>query len=212
MIFLTKICKLIPLILLSGCASYKVPTTEVAHPETAQAPIYEIIPRHRSQIEWYDGGHWVTWALLGNDDGGVFGEDNPHPYSPHIPNKGRKAISWGIRNPLHNFCYYVIGSAHRQNSEYTLFELSPEKVGFFKYNPSGYRVFASRKGGVLLAFHGGKPFISLKIPYTPSFHGEFYLGWRYRGNFGMKFRPWTRTKKSAKMKQKHTQRQVFNGE
>jgi len=199
MAVLTKICKIIPVLILSGCIPYKVPTAELANPKTVEEPLYKVIPRHRSQIQWYDGLHWVSWTLFGNDDGGIFGEDNPHPYCPSYPFGIGKTLSWNLRNPLHNFCYYVIGSADRNNSEIILLELSPQGCGAFNYSPCASRVFASRQGGILLALHGGKPFFSLKIPYTCCHHGEFYLGWRYRGNFGVKFRPWTRTKSSVKM-------------
>lgn len=36
--------------------------------------LYRFIPRHRSQIYWYDFGHWISWALFGNDDHGIFSE------------------------------------------------------------------------------------------------------------------------------------------
>lgn len=208
MAFLTKICKTIPLLFLWGCAPYKVPTTEVASPATIDAHLYKIIPRHRCQIEWYDFGHWTTWTLFGNDDGGIFGEDDPSPYCPEYPYGGGKAVSWWLRNPLHNFCYYVIGNATRNNSELALLALSPKGIEFFRYTPAGYRVFAHRKGGLLIALHGGKPLISLKIPYGPAYRGEFYIGWRYRGNFGIKFRPWTRNKGSDKISSK---KKGFNG-
>lgn len=199
MILLSKICKLIPLLCLVSCVPYKIPTREIAHPETADTPLYKFIPRHRSQIQWYDGGHWLTWALFGNDDCGIYGEDHPDPYHPQHPNGGRKAASWMIRNPLHNFCFYVIGSAHRENSELTLFEISKHKIGFLKHHPKAHRVFATPEGGFLLALHGGKPFLSLKICFTKKHHGDFYLGWRNRGNFGCSFRPWTKNRISAKM-------------
>ena len=194
-----KICKTIPLLFLWGCVPYKVPTVEIANSTTANQPLYTLVPRHRCQIRWYDIPHWTTWSLFGNDDGGLFGEDNPHPYCPVYPVGGGKALSWWLRNPLHNFCYYVIGSAQRSNSEFVLIELSACGIEFLKYTPVGYRVFAHRKGGLLLAFHGGKPYFSLKIPYNLAYHGEFYVGWRYRGNFGVKFRPWTRNKRSDKI-------------
>src|SRR3989344_5914937 len=30
--------------------------------EASRHSLYEIIPRHREQIEWYDVPHWTAWA------------------------------------------------------------------------------------------------------------------------------------------------------
>jgi len=180
--------------LLMGCAPYKVPTTAVQQNEETPHWLYNIIPRHRCQIKWYDLGHWTTWALLGNDDGGIFGEDDPNPYHPCTPNSCRKALCWCARNPLHNFCYYLIGSAYCQNSELTLVEISRERRAVLTYYPLAWRNFASEDGaGFLVALHGWKPYVSLRLLYTPKYKGDFYFGWRDRGNFGIKFVPWTRT-------------------
>lgn len=187
-------CKLIVIVLfiLNGCAPYKVPTESF---KAVPHPLYKTIPRHRSQIQWYDGLHWTTWALFGNDDGGLFGENHPHPYKPKQEANGFKALQWGFRNPLHNFCHYVIGTAYCQNSEFLLFELSHERIAFLTYKPNATRIYASKGTGFYAALHGWKPFISLRVRYSESKKGEIYFGWRNRGNFGIKFVPWTRTQK-----------------
>jgi hypothetical protein len=188
---------------LSGCVPYKIPTTayykESYNPyanhqkmEALNHWLYEVVPRHRSQIYWYDAGHWLTWALFGNDENGIFGEDQRKDgcYLPMLEIGLKKALRWSLRNPLHNFCFYVIGSAHRTNSEFTILSVNPSEIKSFDYQPCGRTVFSSRNGGFYLGLHGGKPFVSLRIFYTSRHGGEFYLGWRERGNFGIKFSPW----------------------
>lgn len=187
-------------IFLSGCASYKIPTAAFREHvpyhknknEALEHWLYRVIPRHRCQIRWYDVGHWTTWMLFGNDDDGLFGEEMDALYLVDEPISGRKALKWGLRNPLHNFCFYVIGSAHRPNSAFTLLNLTPRGVCMFHYTPVGTRSFGSSCSSFYLAMHGGKPFIALRLAYTPKHCGDFYIGWRERGNFGIKFVPWTK--------------------
>ena len=99
-----------------GCASYKISTREIsqtldqdskrlAAPDCFDVnenaafdhPLYNIIPRHRSQIRWYDAGHWTTWMLFGNDDDGIFGEARKKPYKPDQPPGFQKALVWFCR-------------------------------------------------------------------------------------------------------------------
>jgi hypothetical protein len=67
---------------------------------------------------------------------------------------------WYLRNPLHNFTFYVIGMADK-----------------LKYRKP-YDVFneTGDKHNIILPFY--------------SYYGDkykFYIGWRERGNFGVKF-------------------------
>lgn len=190
-------------IFLCGCASYKIPT-DVFRVEEDHCPgcknynqalshwLYDLIPRHRSQIRWYDMGHWTSWILFGNDDDGIFGEN----WTFHLdqPISGLKALKWGMRNPLHNFCFYVIGSAHRHNREITLLNLTSKGLCLFEYNPYQSRNFGDVNSSFFIALHGGKPFVSLRLAYSSTHRGNFYLGWRDRGNFGIKFAPWAEVK------------------
>ena len=123
----------------NSCASYKIPTSDfhavypcgpsdsrtlASLPNQAEAldhPLYQTIPRHRCQIRWFDLGHWSTWTLFGNDDDGIFGEEPTANYRLEERPDYKKAFLWWCRNPLHNFCFYVIGSAERTNSEITFF-------------------------------------------------------------------------------------------
>jgi hypothetical protein len=125
--------------------------------------LYRIIPEKRSDIRSLDIAHTFLWAVFGNEDDGIYGEGIHARYKPEWENNSLKALRWWLRNPFHNFCFYVIGSADKVNSRLVLIDKSP----FF------------------LAFHGGKPFIQI------CYYGTYYAGWRERGNFGIKmnFRP-----------------------
>lgn len=187
------------LLFLSSCTHYKVPTSHLLTHEPYQNqalthPLYNIIPRHRSQLYWYDLGHWITWMLFGNDDDGIFGEGKIPPYRPQQQINCWKALRWMCRNPLHNVCFYVIGSAHKVNSEFTIIKCSPLKFSLFYYRPFPEPNF-EKKSSFFLGFHGWKPFIFLNLVYNQHHRGQFYLGWRERGNFGFKFLPYLRTKR-----------------
>ncbi len=58
-----------------ACQEECEPTCHQCREQAREHWLYDIIPRHRSQIYWYDVPHWITWALFGNDDDGIFGEE-----------------------------------------------------------------------------------------------------------------------------------------
>lgn len=174
--------------LMCGCVSYKVPTESFinetgTNDQALSHWLYSVVPRHSSQIEWYDAGHWLSWSLLGNDDDGLFGEESN--YKPDQPIGISKAARWFGRNPFHNFCFYVIGSSDRANEEYILLKASGSQVAAFRKSekPSN---FGDKDTSFLAALHGNKPFVSLRIAWSQDKKSEFYLGWRERGNFGVK--------------------------
>ncbi len=168
---------------------------EAAHSEKKDEalshPLYDIIPRHRSQIRWFDAGHWLMWALFGNDDDGIFGERSNYRSQEMLTYK--KAIRWNLRNPLHNFCFYVIGQAQFRNSEVTLLKISDYTISLLDYKKVGTIDFASSGSSFFLGLHGWKPFISLRLVYKTK-QSDFYIGWRSRGNFGIKTNALTRRK------------------
>lgn len=90
----------------------------------------------------------------------------PDWYRPGSPHRG---WLWQLRNPLHNFTFYVIGIADKpfiRTGKFPNAVFAPE---------SGWNWAISRYGWLRL------PFIS--------FNGQrcrFYLGWRERGNLGGK--------------------------
>lgn len=195
---------------LSSCAAYKIPTENFYTPprsflsqeennlyetyqfEASSHWLYRIIPRHRSQIKWYDLGHWLSWALFGNDDDGLFSEAQVPLFRPQQKIEFTKALAWTLRNPFHNFCFYVIGSADRQNDEFTLLKINRRQFRLFEYSPEARTVFGGRYTSFFLGLHGGKPFISLRLAYGSQWKSDFYIGWRDRGNFGIKILPLTK--------------------
>lgn len=95
--------------------------------------------------------------------------DDPVPPAWYRPDDRQRAMKWRFRNPFHNFDFYVIGVADKKITRSGPY---PEKIS----NPNGGWNFAvSRRKIVVL------PFISYQRGRF-----EFYLGWRTRGNFGMK--------------------------
>ena len=192
--------RLLPLWLLSSCIAYKIPTDSFTNPsdpiqsKALSHPLYQIIPRHRCQIQWYDLPHWTTWMLLGNDDDGIFGEEPTAHYHPEQPPTICKSACWNLRNPLHNFFFYAVGSAHRCNSELTLLRLSRPCTEMLCYRSHASTVFADKDTSFYLALHGGKPFFSMRLTYSRSRQFDLYFGWRERGNFGMKFLPCAKRK------------------
>jgi hypothetical protein len=193
---------------LSSCCPYKIPTSNWILENTEETTenifyqnqknctshwLYQIIPRHRSQIYWYDLPHWTTWSLMGNDDDGIFGENSTNPlFYIQTPACFAKAARWQARNPFHNFCFYVIGSAERINSEIDLIKISKKEFCLGHYHAVGTTVFADDGSCLYLALHGGKPFISIRLAYSATRRFDFYFGWRCRGNFGIKCLPFAK--------------------
>ena len=190
--FILRPIALITLLFLTGCCSYKYDLCDGDKIEASCHPLYRVIPRHRCQIRPYDLGHWSTWLLFGNDDDGIFGEGPKSHYRSCDPPSCGKALRWWCRNPLHNFCFYAIGSAHKENSQFTLLQLSGKGIRCLKYKPCRGEVFASEGSSFFLGFHGWKPFTSLRITYSRNRCFDFYLGWRERGNFGILFKPFSK--------------------
>lgn len=198
------------LILFSGCAPYKHPVSdyvkfphlaltaeetryfEESQQKAASHWLYRIIPRHRSQIYWYDLGHWLAWACFGNDEHGLFGEAHLPLFNPQQSIGIGKAFAWTLRNPLHNFCYYVIGSAGRINDEFTILKMNRKSIQTFQYSPVAKTVFGGRFTSFYFGVHNYKPLISIRLAYGSCWKSDFYIGWRDQGNFGIKFLPLTK--------------------
>lgn len=105
----------------------------------------------------------LLWKIFGNDD------DWPPP-DWYMSNKAmwQRKTYWLIRNPLHNFTFYVIGVAGKKT----------ERAGRHPmdvFNPSGGWNWAVTK------------YKACRLPFI-SYKGRimFYIGWREKGNFGFK--------------------------
>jgi hypothetical protein len=114
------------------------------------------------------GRHFSHWQKL--NPVWWFGNfDDPIP--PHWYRPGQKCrnFMWGLRNPCHNFHFYVIGIADK----------SFVRVGRFpgtNLNPNGGWNWAVCQ------------YKRLRLPFLAYSRGRFqtYWGWRGNGNFGMK--------------------------
>jgi len=95
--------------------------------------------------------------------------DEPVPPAWYKPHDKRRNTKWRLRNPLHNFDNYVIGIADKKfvrSGRYPERNSSPR---------SGWDFAVAKYKWLRL------PFVSYE---RSRFH--FYLGWRERGNFGIK--------------------------
>lgn len=92
-----------------------------------------------------------------------------------------RQLRWRLRNFMHNFTWYVIGFAHKPREVIGMY---PRDV----FNPNGgwkwHRVYK------IEITDGVRKRVSIGYPFV-SYYGErimAYIGWRERGNFGIKFR------------------------
>jgi hypothetical protein len=175
-------------LLTTSCASYKRATisylpdqkdaTYAAQKKALNHPLYNIIPRKRAQIRWYDASRWISSDFLGNDEDGIFGE--AASYSTNITVK--TFCLWQLRNPLHNFDFYTIGSAGwKRHRHLSIINTGAAGARFFSTRDAGPA--GAGKAAFQFTFNDYKPFLSLRILKL-----EAYLGWRREGNFGAAFR------------------------
>jgi hypothetical protein len=191
-------------LLATSCASYKAPSSSFAMARSSENachyarveeqalghPLYRAIPRHRAQVRWYDAPHWFAWSLVGNDDNGIFGESKRVPYSTNI-HTGTFAL-WSMRNPLHNFSFYVVGSAQwKRHYNAVLFAVADGRLRAFSRGEE--KVFDSNNS-FKVAFNDFKPFIACQFSHFGNRRLQFYFGWREHGNLGFKLRPWAKRK------------------
>src|SRR3990167_9825160 len=129
--------------------------------------LYTIIPPARKDTSAWN---WLFWALLGNDDDGIFGE-GPRSGDAWLAQWGnelslKRFWAWQTRNPLHNFFFYVIGSADREvHTRHVLLigGQHEDSGGMWPFGAYGYYV----------GLHDGKPFISFRV-VTDSSYWEGY--------------------------------------
>lgn len=96
--------------------------------------------------------------------------DDPVPPDWYRSENRMRKVLWNFRNPLHNFFFYVIGIADK---EFEIVGRVPGRIS----NPEGGWNWTVCK------------YKWLRLPFVSYKRGgfNFYLGWRNRGNFGMKF-------------------------
>jgi hypothetical protein len=107
----------------------------------------------------------ILWALFGNDEDSVIGDAS---FNPERRDTWLIRLRWWLRNPAHNLCFHVINVP----TPFTSAGLYPTDV----FAPHGWNM-------VVHTGANGKqyPFIS----YIGRV--KCYMGWRERGNFGIKF-------------------------
>ncbi|MGO8696727.1 MAG: hypothetical protein ACLQVY_03280 [Limisphaerales bacterium] len=177
--------------LCSSCASYRVPTAAfgpepddpacAVRKKAVESPLYHYVPRKRAQLRPLDA-RWLAWALAGNDDDGIFGENaGKMPYSTHIDL--RTFFSWSVcRNPLHNLSFYVIGSASwKRHYDFSLFSLGGKKAARAFSNAGQWK--EGDRPYFDLGFNDFKPYLRID-PWT----ADLFFGWRRNGSFEIKMR------------------------
>ena len=153
-------------------------------PSVKKLPLaIRLYPESRNAIGPHEADSQLAWALLGNDDDGIFGEKTSD-FQGEL--SCSRALACQLRNPLHNFCFYVIGSADRCNDELDLLKITKNGVCIFHYHPYAKTVFADQNSSLYLGLHGGKPFFSLRLNYFYDRQLDFYFGWREKKR---QFRP-----------------------
>ena len=110
---------------------------------------------------------WFISNFFGNKDDGIYGPPG------YLPPKWLIAVCWWFRNPAHNFTFYVIGLAAIPTTEYT-------RTGRFPY--TNFNPYEGWNWTVIRYKSWWLPFIS----YQDDHLGQFYIGWRDRGAFGIK--------------------------
>jgi hypothetical protein len=109
---------------------------------------------------------WLIWALFGNDDDGIYGDP---VWNPLREKKWWIAMLWWVRNPFHNLTFYVLGITNKPF------------VRYGRYPSDNFAPVSGWNWCVINYKWLWLPFIS----YV-GWLGKFYVGWRERGNFGIK--------------------------
>lgn len=110
---------------------------------------------------------WLIWALFGNDDDGIYGDAN---WNPTRKQSWLIALLWWLRNPCHNMCFYVINV----------------KPPFDRHSRNNWDVFAPTNYAFNWAYFASQSWFPYPFFSYNGALGKFYIGWRERGNFGIK--------------------------
>jgi hypothetical protein len=157
---------------------------------------------------------WLIWAFFYNDDDGEVGD---HYWNPSQQDTRWIRIKWWLRNPAHNFCFYVLGCAaeyQERRGRWPADVFAPDGWNFAvtRVEQTDIRSALIRLGVSLVALAisvavsylppiGPLPALALLIvscllacritrwmPFVSyqGIHIKAYIGWRERGNFGLK--------------------------
>jgi hypothetical protein len=123
----------------------------------------EVSPKPQlPKIHFYDKLNPLWW---------LENADDPTPPNWYLPADKDRMLKWRLRNPFHNFDFYVIGVADRH---FVRSGRWPERNS----NPGGGWDFEIARRRLALL-----PFVSYERNWI-----TFYLGWRERGAFGAELR------------------------
>lgn len=147
--------------LCSHCASAK-PKDEKPYPVMKREPLPYVVVTNNVSVPVSSKLNPVFW--LGN-------YDRPNPPWDYKQNDRLRHFKWYIRNPWHNFDFYVIGIADKN---------------FVRVGKYPERVFAPEGGWNRTVCE----YKWLRLPFVSYWRGpfNFYLGWRNRGQFGFEFK------------------------
>jgi len=126
------------------------------------ASLDETAPVERAEARFSMCRKWNPAWWIGN-------ADDSEPPDWYRPGRRFRRTWWGLRNPFHNFTFYVIGIADK---DFDRTGTHPEHV----FNPDGGWTRAVSR------------YRCWRLPFVSYIRGDFkfYLGWRERGNFGVK--------------------------
>ena len=165
-----------------GCRSVPAPLHAMKTTEQAQAgswmdesnEVFNHFPK--------ESQHCTSWEKM-NPIWWFANADDPVPPESYRVGKSCRQLTWRLRNPCHNFTFYVMGIADKPHTRVGRY---PAKV-------------ASPDGGWNWAVCRYK---RLRLPFVDYKRGRFelYCGWRNGGNFGMKLNFRQGKKKSAPTK------------
>ncbi|MEO6035697.1 MAG: hypothetical protein ABIQ35_10620 [Verrucomicrobiota bacterium] len=153
-------------VVISGCRSPTLPkiqktvSTNALPEAVASTPPKRVFNVPKSQPSTAQKFNPVFW--LGN-------MDDPVPPDWYRPKNKMRKVLWNLRNPLHNFFFYVIGIADKE------FEIVGRVPGRISKPGGGWNWTVCK-------------YKWLRLPLISYTRGSFnfYLGWRNRGNLGMK--------------------------
>jgi hypothetical protein len=114
--------------------------------------------------------HFIVWQKL-NPVWWAGNVDSPNAPDSYRPGQPGRVFWWHLRNPCHNFTFFVIGLADRPFTRTGKF---PEP----NFNPAG------GWNWTVCRYHW------LRLPFLSHQKGwfKFYCGWRSGGNFGMRLK------------------------
>ena len=134
--------------------------------------IYGAQPQYKKPPKWWPFHNRIIgrllWKVIGNSD-------DPEPPSWFKPNDKHRILKWYIRNPFHNFTFYIIGLEDKDRICYG--------INAGKVLTDGFCVYLSKIKGLPIIV----PFLSYQRTMKNRIF-QFYIGWRRGGAFGIKCR------------------------